>query len=87
MVKAVYRAIEQGLPIARSANTGVSVLIDPLGRVLGYLDYGAYGAIDHKFPLALNHKPLFANYGNLFFWVSIAFLCIPALIRKTYPTG
>lgn len=87
MVKAVYRAIEQGLPIARSANTGVSVLVDPMGRVLEYLDYGAYGAIDHKFPLAAQHKPLFTRYGNLFFWISIVLLCVPALIRKTYTAG
>lgn len=33
--KAVYRAIESGLPVIRSANTGFSAIISPFGRISG----------------------------------------------------
>jgi len=33
-VQSLYRAIEEGVPVARSANTGFSGLIDPFGRVI-----------------------------------------------------
>lgn len=44
------RAIEEGLPMIRAANTGVSAVIDAYGRVLASLDIGQEGIIDHVLP-------------------------------------
>ena len=47
------RAIEQGLPVVRSANTGVSAIIDPFGRFVATTSLGDEAVLDGDFPKAL----------------------------------
>jgi apolipoprotein N-acyltransferase len=51
--QARIRAVEEGLPVMRAANTGISAVIDPFGRVLAQLSLGNAGVIDHGLPRAL----------------------------------
>ncbi|WP_037310893.1 apolipoprotein N-acyltransferase [Ruegeria halocynthiae] len=53
LAQAQMRAIEQGLPMMRSANTGVSAMIDPLGQVTDALPLGKAGFVDAKLPMPL----------------------------------
>lgn len=48
------RAVEEGLPLARAANTGISAMVDPLGRITASLPLGQRGAITTPLPAALS---------------------------------
>ncbi|HEY4969853.1 MAG TPA: apolipoprotein N-acyltransferase, partial [Steroidobacteraceae bacterium] len=51
--QARLRAIEQGLPLVRAANTGISAVIDPMGRVVAELGLGLEGVLDSRLPSAI----------------------------------
>lgn len=48
--QAQVRGVEQGLAVARAANTGISAVIDPYGRVLAEVGLGEKGIIDTDLP-------------------------------------
>jgi apolipoprotein N-acyltransferase len=65
--QARLRAIEEGLPLVRAANTGISAIVDPYGRVLESLPLGAAAVIDGRLPRPANPPP-FAQHP--FLWTS-----------------
>jgi apolipoprotein N-acyltransferase len=66
--QARFRAIEEGLPLVRSANNGISAVVDPLGRIVKELPLGAEGVLDSPLPRPIGHT-VYARFGD-----SIAFL-------------
>lgn len=64
LAQARSRAVEQGLPLVRSANTGVSAMIGPGGRVLASIPLGEAGWIDAPLP-APRAPTLYAQTGDL----------------------
>jgi apolipoprotein N-acyltransferase len=62
--QARVRAIEQGLPLARVANTGISAMVDPYGRVVASLGLGEAGYIDAVLPGALPPTP-YVRFGDV----------------------
>jgi apolipoprotein N-acyltransferase len=57
------RAIEEGLPVIRSANTGISAVINSVGTIENYISLNKAGIIDTKLPASIA-KTFYGNYGN-----------------------
>ena len=64
--QARVRAVEEGLPLVRAANNGISAAVDPYGRILARLDLDARGTIDVGLPAALAPPP-YARLGDIVF--------------------
>lgn len=67
------RAIEQGLPMLRAANTGVSAVIDGAGRVLDSVPLGEAGYLDTPLPPPLRVTP-YSRTGDLPMLIALLFL-------------
>jgi apolipoprotein N-acyltransferase len=73
LAAARVRAIEEGLPVIRAANTGISVVINPYGKYIERLELGKEGVIDTNIPLS-NLKTIFSKYGNYIYLISLIFM-------------
>lgn len=67
------RAIEEGLPLARAANTGISGMIDPLGRIIGKMSLEKTGTVETILPQPLPPTP-YSRYGNIAFFFMLLLL-------------
>ncbi len=68
------RAIEQGLPLARAANTGVSAMIDPRGQITASLGLDTGGHIDADLPAALP-ATIYSRFGDwtaFLIWIALS---------------
>ncbi len=75
------RAIEQGLPVVRAANTGVSAVIDPLGRIVARLGLGLEGVLDSRLPTAIA-PTVYARVGDMPAAIIIAIALLVVLQRR-----
>jgi apolipoprotein N-acyltransferase len=64
LAQARLRVIEEGLPMVRGANTGISAVIDPLGRIVARLGLGIEGVLDAGLPAAIA-PTVYARVGNI----------------------
>lgn len=70
----VLRAVELGRPVLRAANTGISAVIDPLGRIEYKLDLNTRGILYATIPLPVgDNVNFYTQWGDWFAWLCAAF--------------
>jgi apolipoprotein N-acyltransferase len=89
MAAAVFRAVENGLPLVRCANNGITCWINAGGRARDILKdksgsvYGV-GAMTVEIPVGERHGPTFYHrHGDWFGW-SCVFLAAALLVRRMF---
>ncbi len=78
--QARLRTIEQGLPMVRAANTGISAIIDPFGRVVALAPLGVEATIDGFLPQSIAPPP-FSRHPRSIPMILWIFALIGAYIR------
>lgn len=64
LVAAQMRAVEEGISIVRSANSGISAVINPYGEILAQIPLGVKGMADATVKPDEARDTLFGRYGN-----------------------
>ena len=80
------RAVEQGLPLVRVANTGITAVVDARGRITARLGMGQAGVLDADLPRALDEPTPYARWGD--WWLlPIAVVGAGLLLRRRLNTA
>jgi len=86
--QARLRAVEEGLPLVRAANTGISAIVDPFGRIMNELPLGVEGIIDASLPVA-EPITLYRKVGRFSLTATLAiclmFLTVRRRHQSTFP--
>lgn len=80
LAQARLRSIEQGLPMIRVANTGVSAVIDARGRIVDSLPLGVQGKLDTYLPATLP-PTIYSKTGDLPIGVLLIAMLFTVLLR------
>jgi apolipoprotein N-acyltransferase len=75
------KAIEEGLPLVRAANTGISAVVDPVGRVITSLPLGQEGVVDSSLPSPIA-PPIYARVGDIPAFVMVVIALFAAIRRR-----
>ena len=67
----IFRAVENRRALVRSANTGISGFIDPVGKSYGETDIYIHATSTQSVAL-LKTKSLYTRFGDVFAWICIA---------------
>ena len=79
--KSIFRAIESNTFLLRSANKGISAIIDNKGNIIKHLNRNEAGSIDFEVPLIKSNK---IKNDLIFFVLLITYLLIFLINKKKY---
>jgi apolipoprotein N-acyltransferase len=82
LAQARLRAVEEGLPLVRDANTGISAVIDPHGRILGRTPLDEETWLDADLPARIPGGTLYGRFGDTAFALMLAACLGGALVAR-----
>jgi len=80
--QARLRAVEEGLPLVRAANTGISAVVDPYGRIVRSLGLGAEGVLDSPLPIAIGRTTYGRFRDSLFAALALCCAALALVLRR-----
>lgn len=80
--QARLRSVEEGLPLIRAANSGISAIVDPYGRVLMRSGLNEATVLDFGLPLPLLEPTFFSRWRDLPFAVLLTLCFIGAFFSR-----
>lgn len=77
---AKMRAVEEGLPLVRSASTGISAVVDPVGRITVFRGVNQNGTVDAKLPLPIQQPTAISTYWRIIILLILLIIIITTAI-------
>jgi apolipoprotein N-acyltransferase len=77
------RSIEEGLPLVRAANNGISAIVDSFGRIRAQLNLGETGTVDGPLPGAID-PPIFTQMQSFPLMLMLVLLGVIALLGRHF---
>lgn len=84
--QARVRAVEEGVPLVRVANNGISGVVAPSGRIAAWLGMNERGSLDADLPQAANATP-YSRFGDVLFaalWCLVLIICLAEARRDLW---
>ena len=83
LAQARMRAIEQGLPMVRAANTGVSAVIDAKGNLLQHLPLGQAAYLDAVLPAPVA-PTVYSRFGDGLVFLLLSLFAAGSIAWRRY---
>ncbi len=79
--QARLRAVEEGLPLVRAANTGISAVIDSFGRIVEHIPLKVEAIVDSTLPVA-EPTPVYSRWGKFSLTATLVICLMLLVVRR-----